>query len=88
MISFLPSYDISSEADGSQETHEPSGSRGTAHFVWRCKNCKREHSASIKDAAKPYLQASPPSRQALIELDCRGLEFLEFRAEVSPRCFP
>ena len=24
-----------------------SGSRGEANFVWRCKNCKRESSASI-----------------------------------------
>ncbi|OCL12024.1 DUF866-domain-containing protein [Glonium stellatum] len=63
------------------EMHDLSGSRGEANFVWRCKNCKREHSATIKAAPTPYTQSSPPKTQTIIELDCRGLEFTEFRPE-------
>lgn len=60
-----------------------SGSRGEANFVWRCKNCKREHSASIKEAPRKYQQSEPAKRQPIVELDCRGLEFVEFKADVS-----
>ncbi|KAI9841766.1 MAG: hypothetical protein M1838_003427 [Thelocarpon superellum] len=63
------------------EANELSGSRGEANFVWRCKSCKRESSATIKEAPAPYQHASPPTRQKVIELDCRGLEFLEFKAD-------
>ncbi|PHH76786.1 hypothetical protein CDD82_3853 [Ophiocordyceps australis] len=63
------------------ELNEMSGSRGEANFVWKCKNCKRESSASIKAAAVPYAQSDPPRAQRLIEFDCRGCEFTEFKAE-------
>ncbi|KAL9615981.1 MAG: hypothetical protein Q9204_008633 [Flavoplaca sp. TL-2023a] len=62
------------------ESTEISGSKGEANFVWRCKACKRESTASIKDAPKTYTHASPPTRQKIIEFDCRGLEFTEFQA--------
>ncbi|KAI9866854.1 MAG: hypothetical protein M1813_000796 [Trichoglossum hirsutum] len=64
------------------ESNELSGSRGEANFVWRCKTCKRESSATIKAPPTPYAQASPPKRQKIIEFDCRGLEFTEFKADV------
>ncbi|KAK8219361.1 hypothetical protein M8818_001096 [Zalaria obscura] len=63
------------------ETNEVSGSKGEANFVWKCKNCKREHSASIKEAPKAYQQAEPAKRQDIIVIDCRGLEFTEFKAD-------
>ncbi|KAF2401215.1 DUF866-domain-containing protein [Trichodelitschia bisporula] len=63
------------------DTHEQSGSRGEANFVWRCKNCKREHSANIKEAPKAYSHTSPPARVNILEFDCRGLEFVEFSPE-------
>jgi hypothetical protein len=63
------------------ETNEMSGSRGEANFVWKCKNCKRESSASIKAAPKPYEQTETPKPQKIIEFDCRGLEFVEFKPE-------
>lgn len=79
--------------------NDMSGSRGEANFVWKCKNCKvsiitidqrphpniiqREHSANIKEAPKPYEQGEPPKAQKIIEFDCRGLEFVEFKPEVS-----
>ncbi|RYP44093.1 hypothetical protein DL768_009417 [Monosporascus sp. mg162] len=64
-----------------QETNELSGSRGEANFVWKCKNCKRESSASIKAAPKPYERTEPPKGQTIIEFDCRGLEFTNFSPE-------
>ncbi|KAF2152311.1 DUF866-domain-containing protein [Myriangium duriaei CBS 260.36] len=63
------------------EENELSGSRGEANFVWRCKNCKREHSASIKEAPKVYEAQAPAKAKNIIELDCRGLEFVEFKAD-------
>ncbi|KAK3320909.1 hypothetical protein B0T19DRAFT_430916 [Cercophora scortea] len=63
------------------ETNEMSGSRGEANFVWKCKNCKRESTASIQTAPTPYQQTEPPKPQKIIEFDCRGLEFTEFHSE-------
>ncbi|KAF3136101.1 hypothetical protein TWF703_005746 [Orbilia oligospora] len=63
------------------DTNEISGSRGEANFVWKCKNCKREHSANIKTKATPYEQSEPAKRQNIIELECRGLEFVEFKPD-------
>ncbi|RDL37328.1 putative DUF866-containing protein [Venustampulla echinocandica] len=42
---------------------------------------KRESSATIKAAPIAYQQTSPPTRQKIIEFDCRGLEFTEFKPE-------
>ncbi|KAI9789067.1 MAG: hypothetical protein M1835_001914 [Candelina submexicana] len=64
-----------------QEMNEVSGSRGEANFVWRCKSCKREATATIQAPPAAYQQASPPTRQKIIEFDCRGLEFTEFKAD-------
>ncbi|OCF54494.1 hypothetical protein L486_08043 [Kwoniella mangroviensis CBS 10435] len=72
-----------------KEEHEISGSKGSAHFVWRCGNCKKEHSASFapsnpspKSKSKstspiPY-SSTNGAFEPLISLDCRGLEFTEF----------
>ncbi|WVQ81521.1 hypothetical protein IAT38_003645 [Cryptococcus sp. DSM 104549] len=70
-----------------KEEHEISGSKGSAHFVWRCTNCKKEHSASFLPSSPPPSKskstapipyASSPSFAPFIALDCRGLEFTEF----------
>ncbi|MDI1486529.1 MAG: hypothetical protein OHK93_005760 [Ramalina farinacea] len=63
------------------ESNDVSGSRGEANFVWRCKSCKRETSATIKGPPNPYIQASPPVLHNIIEIDCRGLEFTDFKAD-------
>ncbi|THW60353.1 DUF866-domain-containing protein [Aureobasidium pullulans] len=63
------------------EQNEVSGSRGEANFVWKCKNCKREHSATIKEAPKAYAHNDTPKSQKIIEIDCRGLEFVEFKPD-------
>ena len=60
-----------------------SGSRGEANFVWRCKNCKRESSATIKAAPASYEGTSPAKAENIIEIDTRGLEFTDFKADVS-----
>ncbi|KAK8843354.1 hypothetical protein IAR55_007011 [Kwoniella newhampshirensis] len=71
------------------EEHDISGSKGTAHFVWRCGNCKKEHSASFipsdptpkskSKSTSPIPYSAPNAQYApLIALDCRGLEFTEF----------
>ncbi|THW83696.1 hypothetical protein D6D18_08044, partial [Aureobasidium pullulans] len=39
------------------EQNEVSGSRGEANFVWKCKNCKREHSATIKERYPTFVDA-------------------------------
>ncbi|KAL8282359.1 hypothetical protein RB601_008306 [Gaeumannomyces tritici] len=64
------------------ETNEMSGSRGEANFVWKCKNCKRESSASIKAAPTAYEASEPAKARKILEFDCRGLEFTEFQPEV------
>lgn len=46
---------------------------------------QRESSATIKAPPIPYNQGSPPTRQKILEFDCRGLEFTEFKPEVSLR---
>ncbi|KAK7427515.1 hypothetical protein QQZ08_005957 [Neonectria magnoliae] len=55
------------------EANDMSGSRGEANF--------RASSASIIAAPAAYEQAEPPKFQKIIEFDCRGLEFVEFKAE-------
>jgi hypothetical protein len=42
---------------------------------------QREHSASIKEAPKPYAHSDTPKAQKIIEFDCRGLEFVEFKPD-------
>ncbi|KIW27115.1 hypothetical protein, variant [Cladophialophora immunda] len=64
------------------EMNEQSGSRGEANFVWKCKNCKRESSASIKAAPAKYEQNSPAKPKNIIDIDCRGLEFTDFKPDV------
>ncbi|KAF7542650.1 hypothetical protein G7Z17_g11393 [Cylindrodendrum hubeiense] len=41
----------------------------------------RESTASIKAAPVAYEQGEPPKSQKILEFDCRGLEFTEFKAE-------
>lgn len=42
---------------------------------------QKEHSANIKAAPQPYPQQDTPKKQNIIEIDCRGLEFLEFKPD-------
>ncbi|OAX83757.1 hypothetical protein ACJ72_01872 [Emergomyces africanus] len=62
------------------EKLEVPGSRGEANFVWKCRLCTRTHSASITGAPIAY-EESKKKGQKVIEFDCRGLEFTEFKAD-------
>lgn len=46
---------------------------------------QREHSANIMEAPKVYAMQDPPKAMNVITIDCRGLEFVEFKADV---CIP
>jgi hypothetical protein len=43
---------------------------------------QREHSANIKAPPAAYPQTDPPKTVNILEFDCRGLEFTEFKPEV------
>lgn len=43
---------------------------------------QRQHTANIMEAPKAYLQQSPAKPTNVIVIDCRGLEFTEFKADV------
>lgn len=43
---------------------------------------QRESTASIKNTPHLYSQSSPPKKHNIIEIDCRGLEFTEFKSDV------
>lgn len=47
-----------------------------ANLEWQ-----REHSANIKAAPATYEQTDPPKTVNILEFDCRGLEFTDFKAE-------
>lgn len=43
---------------------------------------KREATASIREAPHAYIHSELPRTTNIIEIDCRGLEFVEFKADV------
>ena len=47
------------------------------------KKKQRESTAAIKAAPAAYVYTSPPKGQNIIEFDCRGLEFVNFKADVT-----
>ncbi|RKF54638.1 UPF0587 protein C2D10.03c [Golovinomyces cichoracearum] len=63
------------------ESNAIKGSRGDANLIWKCKSCKREASATIIAPPTAYQQESPATRQKIIEIDCRGLDIIEFSPE-------
>ncbi|CAC9885702.1 unnamed protein product [Aureobasidium pullulans] len=54
-------------------------------FKVQCTSCREVHpnwhSATIKEAPKAYAQNDTPKSQKIIEIDCRGLEFVEFKPD-------
>ncbi|PGH18448.1 hypothetical protein AJ79_00518 [Helicocarpus griseus UAMH5409] len=62
------------------EKLEVPGSRGEANFVWKCRLCTRTHSASMMTTPSAY-EESKGKGQKVIDFDCRGLEFTEFKAD-------
>lgn len=80
-VNFATLTKLTTEKKKKKSQEEISGSRGEANFVWKCKNCKRESSASILAAPTAYDASSKPP-QKILTFDCRGLEFVEFVPEV------
>ena len=64
-----------------QEEREIHGSRGEANLVWRCKNCQRESSASIKAGPFAYNYTEPATEQKILTFECRGCEFVGFKPD-------
>ncbi|KAK6202369.1 uncharacterized protein RJT21DRAFT_19213 [Scheffersomyces amazonensis] len=60
------------------ESHEISGSRGEASFVFRCKECKSEHSASIIRTNRSLTVDDELKTVPILEIDARGLDLVEF----------
>ena len=62
------------------------GKGSTAHFVWRCGLCKREHSAKFEPGEKPKSYSADANGQfaPFLTMDCRGLEFVGFDPKVWP----
>lgn len=60
------------------EQHDISGSRGEASFVFRCKNCKSEHSAQIERTKEKLTVEENGKWAKILEIDARGLDFVKF----------
>ncbi|PAV22358.1 hypothetical protein PNOK_0231500 [Pyrrhoderma noxium] len=70
-----------------EERELTSGKGNTAHFVWRCSNCKRESSAKFDTVPpKPYSAEANGQLEPLVVLDCRGLEFVGFNPRGIWKC--
>ncbi|KAJ5194914.1 uncharacterized protein N7498_008352 [Penicillium cinerascens] len=63
------------------EQHEIPGSRGEANFVWKCRLCTKTHSASIIAGPHVFEAQEKKKGQKIIDLDCRGLEFTDFKPD-------
>ena len=48
---------------------------------------QRESSATIKDAPKSYEQSEPAKSRPILEFDCRGLEFTDFKSDLEDPLF-
>lgn len=71
-----------------EEREVSGGKNATAHFVWRCSFCKREHSAKFEPNVEPkaYSIDSNGDFAPLVTLDCRGLEFTGFDPRGTWKC--
>jgi len=64
-----------------------SGKNATANFVWKCSNCKREHSATFDKAdPTPYSADNNGQFAPLVMIECRGLEFTDFDPQGTWKC--
>jgi len=74
-----------------QEREMTHGKGSTAHFVWKCSNCKREHSAKFEtppSSKLTYRKEHSENQEfaPLVILDCRGLEFTGFHPQGTWKC--
>lgn len=71
-----------------QEEYEASRGGDKVHFSWRCNFCKRESSAKFdpKFVVTPYSIEKNGQFQPLLEVECRGLEFVGFDPQGTWKC--
>jgi len=70
-----------------EEREMSGGKNNTAHFVWRCGNCKRESSAKFDTSpVRPYSSEANGQFAPLLVIECRGLEFTGFDPQGTWRC--
>lgn len=62
------------------EKHEIKGSRGNASFIFKCKECKNEHSINIIPTNLKLTNENSENKIFInfLEIDSRGLDFLKF----------
>ena len=63
------------------EKHDINGSRGEASFVFRCKNCRSEHSAQITRTKEKLTAETSEKWTRLLEIEARGIDFKKFISE-------
>lgn len=66
------------------ESHDISGSRGEASFVYRCRICKSEHSAQIERTKETVSVSGEWAK--LLSIDARGVDFVSFIPEGKFQC--
>ncbi|KAG6828711.1 hypothetical protein H0H92_007019 [Tricholoma furcatifolium] len=66
---------------------EVSGGKGsTAHFVWSCGECERKSSAKFAPTQDRPYTAENAQFAPLLEIECRGLEFIGFNPMGTWKC--
>ncbi|KAG1757667.1 hypothetical protein EDB19DRAFT_55041 [Suillus lakei] len=61
------------------EKRDISGSRGSANFVWRCGDCKKESSASfVSEPLKPYSAESNGQFATLLKMEVSWVRVYRF----------
>ncbi|EMG49842.1 Ess1 UPF0587 protein C2D10.03c [Candida maltosa Xu316] len=70
------------------EKHQIGDSRGDASFIFKCKDCKSEHSANVLPTNKKFTMEDYEKRVfvPILEIDARGLDFLEFEPTGDFKC--
>lgn len=68
------------------ESHEISGSKGEASFVYKCRECKLEHSATITRTKDTVDVEDNNKFKSLLTIDARGIDFNEFIPEGRFQC--
>lgn len=68
------------------ESYDHGDSKGKSNFVFRCKNCKKEGSASIERTVLKYTIEDNGKSVSLLHIDSRGFELKDFVADGKFQC--
>ncbi|KAK0318535.1 hypothetical protein LTR82_010597 [Friedmanniomyces endolithicus] len=75
------SLQVTPISSGAAKTVRCANIYATSKTLHQLIHSQREHSANITDTPKAYSQQSPAKAKNILTLDCRGLEFVEFKAD-------